>query len=214
MATVIRLTRGLEATITAGNFPLGQALYSTDTNKLFIGTGSGVTAIKINSADVIDTNGTSQLVKTDGSGKIPTSVLPALAITDVYAVADIPARDALTVEEGDIAIVASNGRTYIYDGAAWLEITAPGGVTSVNGQTGVVSLSLNNLSDVISAGATNGQALVFNGTNWVPGTGGAGAFTDLTDVPSTYTGSELYLVRVNAAGTELEFTNEVDGGTI
>lgn len=41
----------------------------------------------------------------------------------------------------------------------------------------------------------------------------APAFTDLTDTPSSYPGSELFLVRVNAAGTALEFF-EIDLGDI
>jgi hypothetical protein len=211
---VIRIRRGLEATITAANLPLGELVLATDTGRQFYGTGSGTAPFKVDSADVLGTNAANGLAKLNGSGILPTSLLPALAITDVYAVADIPARDALVVQEGDVAIVASDGKTYIYDGSAWLEITAPGGVVSVNGETGVVTLSLDDISDVAAAAPTNGQALVYNGTNWVPGANGVSTFTALTDTPSTYAGSETYFVRVNAAGTELEFTNEIDGGTI
>lgn len=211
---VIRVRRGLQANILPANLPLGELVLATDTGRLFYGTGSGVASFKVDSADVLNTNVANGLARLNGAGLLPNSILPALAITDVHAVADIPARDALVVEEGDIAIVASDGRTYIYDGAAWLEITAPGGVTSVNGETGVVVLSLDDISDVNAASPSNGQALVFNGTNWVPGANGVSTFTALTDTPSTYTGSETYFVRVNAAGTELEFTNEIDGGTI
>lgn len=35
--------------------------------------------------------------------------------------------------------------------------------------------------------------------------GGGGAFTDLSDVPSSYTGESLKVVRVNAGETGLEF---------
>lgn len=37
--------------------------------------------------------------------------------------------------------------------------------------------------------------------------GGGGAFTDLTDVPSSYTGESLKVVRVNAGETGLEFAS-------
>lgn len=211
---VIRVRRGLQASILAANLPLGELVLATDTGRLFYGTGSGVSPFKVDSADVLNTNVANGLARLTGAGLLPTSILPPLAITNVFPVADIPARDALVVESGDVAIVASDGKTYIYTGTAWLEITAPGGVTSVNGETGVVSLSLDDITDVNSAGATNGQALVFNGTNWVPGANGVSTFTALTDTPSTYVGSATYFVRVNAAGTELEFTNEIDGGTI
>jgi hypothetical protein len=57
-------------------------------------------------------------------------------------VADIPARDALTVEEGDVAKVNNSGnglpKTYIYDGSTWIEIESGSDVDSVFGRTGAV----------------------------------------------------------------------------
>jgi len=44
------------------------------------------------------------------------------------------------------------------------------------------------------------------------GGGGATAFTDLTDVPSSYTSQALKVVRVNAGETALEFTTLAGGG--
>lgn len=87
------------------------------------------------------------LATLDGSGKVPVAQLPSLVIVDVYAVADIAARDALTVEEGDIAIVADAGggvtKTYVYNGSTWLEIIADGSLaahqiitTGIHGVTG------------------------------------------------------------------------------
>lgn len=74
--------------------------------------------------------------------KIPSSQLPAIAITDVHVVADIAARDALTVEEGDVAKVSNAGnglpKTYIYDGSIWIEIESGSDVDSVFGRTGAV----------------------------------------------------------------------------
>lgn len=47
------------------------------------------------------------------------------------------------------------------------------------------------------------------------GSGGASAFTDLTDVPSSYSGQALKLVRVNAGATGLEFADpSIYGHTI
>lgn len=81
----------------------------------------------------------------DGSGKFLTSKLPALAITSVSVVTSEAARDALTAQEGDIAVVNVSGqptRSYIKDSAgAWQELLTPGVVTSVNGETGAVSLT-------------------------------------------------------------------------
>ena len=66
----------------------------------------------------------------NASSKIDQSYIPAIAITDVSVVADIPARDALTPQQGDVAKVtdsiADTGvnkpQTYIWDGSAWVDI--------------------------------------------------------------------------------------------
>lgn len=43
---------------------------------------------------------------------------------------------------------------------------------------------------------------------------GASAFIDLTDVPASYAGQALKMVRVNAAQTALEFVTGGSGGTV
>lgn len=67
-------------------------------------------------------------------GKLPSSVLPAIGVTEVHVVADINARNALTVEEGDVAIVTdasadpaveSGSASYIYDGTNWQKLKGP-----------------------------------------------------------------------------------------
>jgi len=96
-----------------------------------------------------EANGVASL---DANAKIPTSQLPSLAITDVHVVANIAARDALTVESGDVAKVNdsdgnNNPQTYIWDGSAWIEIQETSDVISVNGQTGVVSLTTTDVEE-------------------------------------------------------------------
>jgi len=93
-------------------------------------------------------NGICQL---DANGLIPTNHLPPLAITDVHVVANEAARLALTAQEGDVAIQEDNSSSWIYDGYGWVQFGLSGGVLSVNGQTGTVSLD----SDDISEGANN-----------------------------------------------------------
>ena len=92
----------------------------------------------------------------DGSGKVPTNQLPALAVTDVFVVVDIAARDALTVQEGDVALVQDAGSgdpgSYIYDGTSWqslssgvagsviasdVTLTPTGNIVSTNVQAGI-----------------------------------------------------------------------------
>jgi hypothetical protein len=46
-----------------------------------------------------------------------------LFISNVSVVATIPDRDNLVVQTGDVAKVTGNGKTYIYDGNAWIELT-------------------------------------------------------------------------------------------
>lgn len=131
------------------------------------GVTSGIQAqldAKIESSEKGAANGVATL---DANSKIPSAQLPALAITDVFVVADIAARDALTVGSGDGEIqegdvvkvtdasadpnVSSGSASYIYDGSAYLRLNVDDQVLSVNGQTGAVSLD----TDDVSEGSTN-----------------------------------------------------------
>lgn len=117
-------------------------------------TASDVTDFVSAANSVIDTrrgaaNGVASL---DANQKIPTSQLPALALTNVHVVADLTARDALTVEEGDVAKVVDadgngNPQTYIYDGSSWIDIQETSDVISVNGKTGSVTLSTSDVGE-------------------------------------------------------------------
>ena len=73
-----------------------------------------------------------------------------------------------TPSEGDLWFNSSNLRLYVYydDGSSSQWIEASGSVNST------VQLSLDDLTDVdtTTTAPTNGQTLVFNGTNFVPGT--------------------------------------------
>lgn len=102
---------------------------------------------------VDDLNAKANLV----SGKVPTSELPAIAITETFVVDDIAARDALTPEQGDVAIVQDRGdgepASFIWDGTEWQKLLTPlKGVSDVLGvapisSTGgdTPSISLDNL---------------------------------------------------------------------
>ena len=80
-------------------------------------------------------------------GKLNTSVLPALALVDVYTVDSEAAMLALSAQQGDIAIRTDESKTYILSKepastlANWIELLFPISVTSVNGKTGVVVLT-------------------------------------------------------------------------
>lgn len=81
--------------------------------------------------------------------KIPSAQLPALAIGETFTVASQAAMLALTAQRGDMAVrtdlnphgfflLTSDSPTTLAD---WVQITAPGAVVSVDGQTGAVDLS-------------------------------------------------------------------------
>jgi Repeat of unknown function (DUF5907) len=121
-------------------------------------------------------------VATLGSdAKIPTSQLPALAITDTFVVASQAAMLALTAEVGDVAVRTDLNKSLILRAAGastlgnWQELLTPtDAVTSVNGQTGAVSLTAsglgalaaaNNLSDVANAATARTNLGLAIGTN-------------------------------------------------
>jgi hypothetical protein len=94
----------------------------------------------------------------NASGKLDSSQIPAIAITDTFVVASEVAMLALTAETGDVAVRTDLNKSFILKGTDpsvlgdWQELLTPtDAVLSVNGQTGVVVLD----SDDISEGSTN-----------------------------------------------------------
>ena len=119
------LNQDSDKQITLPNIPTGTAA-SCDT-----GTGAG-------NVPVLDSN-----------GKLSTSVLPAIAVTDTFVVSSEAAMLALTAQVGDIAVRTDLNKSFILQTADasvlshWQELLTPtDSVTSVNGQTGAVTLSI------------------------------------------------------------------------
>ena len=83
----------------------------------------------------------------DSNGKLNTSVLPALAITEVFTVASQSAMTSLTAQQGDVAVRTDVNKTFILSkepaatAANWIELQFPTSVTSVNGKTGIITLT-------------------------------------------------------------------------
>jgi hypothetical protein len=87
------------------------------------------------------------------AGKIDPTELPALAITETFPVASQVAMLALTAQQGDVAIRSDLNKTFILSVSPastlgnWLELKTPtDAVTSVNGLTGVVTISGSSLT--------------------------------------------------------------------
>jgi hypothetical protein len=98
----------------------------------------------INSA--VATINTSLTNKADlTSGKVPTSQLPSIAINNVFPAANQAAMLALAAAPGDQAVRSDNGHIYVLTGTPastlgnWTQIDTGGGVTSWNGQGGIIT---------------------------------------------------------------------------
>ena len=94
----------------------------------------------------------------DANGKIDTTVLPSLAITEVTVVASEAAMLALTAQPGDVAVRSDIEKTFMLKEAPastlanWIELQSPtDAVSSVNGKTGTVVLG----TDDIAEGSNN-----------------------------------------------------------
>ncbi len=108
-------------------------------------------ATKVDSTALGSSNGVPTL---DSNGKIPSSMIPAIALTETYVLNSEADMLASGADIGDLVIRTDNSTSYILSAAPattlanWVQIlTPPSPVQSVNGQTGTVSLATNNISE-------------------------------------------------------------------
>lgn len=107
----------------------------------------------------------------DSNGKLDSSILPAIAITDTFVVASQTAMLALTAEVGDVAVRTDLNKSFILKTAGastlanWQELLTPAdAVTSVAGKTGTVTLTS---SDVGLGNVTNeSKSTMFTSPNF------------------------------------------------
>ena len=139
-----------------------------------------------------------QFLKTNGSGVLSFASITQATGTELQNVVedttpqlggslDVNGNSIVSASNGNIAITPNGTGSIVLDGLNWPQ-----------------------------ADGTANQVLKTNGSgqlSWVTQTSGATAFTGLSDVPSSYTGSGSYFVRVNSAATALEFTQDIDDGT-
>lgn len=160
MSNKILIRRGLEANLPSSGLTVGEPFFTTDTNRFFIAKSTTelveyVLSDDLGTAAFADTGtGSGNVPVLDTNGKLNTSVLPAIAITDVFVVASEEDQLALEAEEGDIAIRTDESKSYIHNGgtagtmADWTLLLVPTDtVLSVNGQTGTVVLDADDISD-------------------------------------------------------------------
>ena len=157
----------------------------------------------------------------DGSGKLDTSILPALAISNTFPVATQVAMLALTAEVGDIAVRTDQNKTYILKTAGastlanWQELLTPtSAVTSVSGKTGAVTLTsadvgLGNVTN--ESKATMFSSPAFTGTPTAPT---AAAATNTTQVATTAFVTAAVAAKTTITGNAATATKLQTGRTI
>ena len=124
------------------------------------------------------------------AGKVPTSQIPAIAVTDYLgAVANQTAMLALVGQRGDWCIRTDRSRAWVLSGddasilSNWVELVTPAdAVSSVNGQTGVVVLGPSDVGAATAAQGAKADTAVQPGSLATVAT--SGAYNDLTGRPT------------------------------
>lgn len=161
----------------------------------FTGTVTGVTAAMVGLGNVNNTSDAAKPVSTAQAtalaakadlvgGLVPSSQIPAIALTNAVTVANQAAMLALTttqVQPGDVAVRTDGAGTFILTAsdptqlANWVRLNAPtDAVTTVNGQTGTVVLAA---ADVGAAPASLSTTVGTNTTNIATNTTAIAALT-------------------------------------
>lgn len=116
-----------------------------------------ITALNLGTASTKNTGtGNGNIPILDSSGKLADSVVPKIAMTNTYVVSSQTAMLALSnAQEGDVAVRTDLNKSFILKAvpystlANWQELLSPtDAVTSVNGSTGAVTISLAGLGGV------------------------------------------------------------------
>src|SRR5690606_20048986 len=179
-------------------------------------------------ADARIANAAGSTVASLVGGKVPTSELPAIALTEVFVVASQVDQLALEAQEGDVAVRTDLSRTYIHNGgtagtmADWTELATPtDAVTSVNGQTGAVTLgkadvglgNVDNTSDadkpVSTAQATADNLRLLKTANLSDVANAATAFTNIKQAATTTATGVVELATVTEAEARTDATRAV-----
>lgn len=109
----------------------------------------------------------------DSTGKLNSSVIPAIAINEIYTAASQTAMLALSANVGDVCARTDGAGSFMLKAtpastlANWVQLTAPTDVvTSVNGKTGVVVLTTDNVAEGANLYYTDARATANFNTNF------------------------------------------------
>ena len=128
-----------------------------NSNNLTSVLNSKINELDLGTASKYDVgNGEGQIPVVDSDGFLSSSIIPRIAITNTFVVSSQDEMLKLSqAETGDICIRNDLSKTFILKGepystlANWQELKSPTDkVTSVNGKTGAVNISLNELGGV------------------------------------------------------------------
>lgn len=137
-----------------------------------------------------------------------------------------------TPDDADVTIIEDSGASYAKKRLSWANIKAAlktyfdtiyAALSHTHTETDITDLDHDaakiNGIEVDLTGIADGDALVYDGVaeKIIPGEGGGGgasAFTDLTDVPASYTGQAGKFPKVKATEDGLEFASVAGGGLV
>lgn len=164
----------------------------------------------------------------DANGKLLSSQVPAIAISDTFVVASQAAMLALTgADVGDIAVRTDVSKSFILKAtgystlANWQELLTPADVVqSVNGQTGTVTLSTSNIAEGSNLYYTNARAAAVAPVQTVNGKTGnvvlssadVSGVVDLTTA-QTVAGSK-YFNQLNGETINRQWLTSAEEGTV
>jgi len=123
-----------------------------------------ITALGLGTAATKNTGtGNGNIPILDSNGKLADSIIPKIAMTNTFVVASQTAMLGLTAaQEGDVAVRTDLNKTFILKASPystlsnWQELLTPtDAVTSVNGSTGAVSITLAGLGGVAATTYNN-----------------------------------------------------------
>ncbi|RWX68933.1 hypothetical protein EN780_07875 [Mesorhizobium sp. M4B.F.Ca.ET.089.01.1.1] len=172
--------------------------------------------------------GAGQVPLLDSGGLLDTSILPAIAITDVYEVASQSAMLALTAQKGDVAIRTDLNKTFALATnspstlADWKELRTPTDIVlAVAGLTGTITASaLKTALAIVAADITdasaNGRSLITAASYAAMKTLLAVAAADITDASangrSLITAANYAAMKTLLAVTAADITNASANG--
>lgn len=144
----------------------------------------------------------------DGTGKVPSAQLPAIAISEYLgAAANQAAMLALSGQQGDWCTRTDLGTTWVISGsdptqlASWTQLSYPvAPVTSVAGRTGAVTLSASDVSGLGTAATTDASAYA-TAAQGTKADGAAQIAGDLGGTPATPVVAKINGVAVTGTPT-------------